>query len=223
MKAFVFLYADKDHMDTMIEFHSYSYFCENPELRKPFETRLEKVKTKEEEESIRQEAKAVGFQGFKPIYSSIFNSCIDKRYRQKGFQIHFALFDNTKLSGAVELHPEDNVFYVGVPFIEGKENFVWPDNNYILSQIRAQELEHLRVAGFMRDSCVTKLAKAAYQQGIDTLVDEDLTENLGGLIRMGIDFRHDTFPSHDPRKRGEMFFWSLTHGRKGEPWFWQYD
>lgn len=84
--------------------------------------------------------------------------------------------------------------------------------------------DHLRATGFYRDSHVEDVAKAAYERGLDVLVDKDMTEMLPLLLKRKI-FRPSTYPSLKPERFFEGEPEALArflHRRKNEPWLWQF-
>lgn len=109
---------------------------------------------------------------------------INQRYRVNGYQINWLFFGQipqpripdleAKVTG-IDIRKEDRILVSGVRFETESENYVYPNSSFILNQLPSH-LEELVLAGFHRDSCVDRLAAAAYQRGIDTSVDEDLTE-----------------------------------------------
>lgn len=156
--------------------------------------------------------------GFKEKYSKMLNQCIDARYRQKGFEISYAIFDNHEISDMVNLQPDDKIIPVRIDF---KTHIsyppVYPDPDIILAKLG----NPLRIGGFHMWDCVQKLAERAYEKGIDTLVDEDLTEFFAFCIKQE-PFAIDKYPSYDPRKYlDESTFESFMSARRGKPWLWQ--
>jgi len=117
----------------------------------------------------------------KESYQIALNKCIDLRYRKQGFIINYAIFDDTSISSVIKLQKSDKIIKVGLDFkthITKQPNgkYPSPNQNYILNQLG--EIKIIRIGGFHKQDCVEKLAKRAYEKGIDTLVDEDLTEFL---------------------------------------------
>lgn len=115
---------------------------------------------------------------------AILNSTINKRYRKKGYQIVFALYPDKELYG-VEKAENDKIIYTDITFEEAcaydensklKDNFTpkFPSEEYILEQLGF--IDTLVVGGYHAMSCVKRVAEVALKQGIDTLVDLDLTD-----------------------------------------------
>jgi hypothetical protein len=158
--------------------------------------------------------------GFKEKYSRMLNQCIDARYRQKGFEICYAIFDNHEISDIVNLQPDDKIIPVGIDFkTHTADPPVYPDPDIILAKLG----NPLRIGGFHMWDCVQKVAQRAYEKGIDTLVDEDLTEFFAFKVGWHDSFAIDRYPSDDPRKRYEYEsdFEFFMRARRGKPWLWQ--
>ena len=114
----------------------------------------------------------------------ILNETINRRYREKGYQIIFALYPDRDLYG-IEQRNGDKIIYTDIPFSEvsaydekgnKKKNFVpkYPNENLLLDQLG--DIDELVVGGYHANDCVRRVAEAALQKGISTLVDLDLTE-----------------------------------------------
>lgn len=131
------------------------------------------------------------------LYSQRMNACISERYRRQGFGIHFVLFRDTLLSPLINKDPADQVHLVDMDFLTHSHRrddggYSYPNMDKLLEEFG--EVNYLRIAGFHFGDCVDKLARIAYERGINTLVDEDLTELfIGRMLRSG--FKIDTYPS----------------------------
>lgn len=128
-------------------------------------------------------------------YFSLMNQAIDLRYRQKDFGINFAVFDDTPIFDSIQLRERDRIIKVGLSLEEHRKQKIYPDPDFVLSQLGNVNI--LRVAGFHLWDCVERIAKRAYERGIDVLVDEDLTELFKYCINPEIcpSFRTDFYPS----------------------------
>ena len=154
---------------------------------------------------------------FRKRYSDVLNRCIDQRYRQKGFGVNYAIFDDCVVSDVINLRPEDKIIKVGIDFKIHTAEKVYPDQDYILSQLN--EMMIIRIAGFHMWDCVEKLAKRAYEKGLNVLVDEDLTEFFLQRLK-DKNFRTDKYLTYQPKRQGSMFK-DFIEARKQRPWLWQ--
>ncbi len=96
--------------------------------------------------------------------------------------------------------------------------YPYPNQDYILNQLGFPT--RLVVAGFHAWDCVEKLARRAYERGISTLIDEDLTEFFVGRFK-DKDFRVKTYPTYNARKHQRSMFEMFMKAREGKPWLWQ--
>ncbi|MBI2026102.1 MAG: hypothetical protein HYT06_01850 [Candidatus Levybacteria bacterium] len=156
-------------------------------------------------------------------YKKVLNQAVDIRYRQQGFAINYVIFDGHQVSDAIDLRPTDRIIEAGIDFKTHRSRLPngehpYPNPDYVLDQLTG--LRILRVAGFHLWDCVEKLAQRAYERGVDTLVDEDLTELLpGAMIRK--DFRVDAYPTFNPRELGPALLEFFMDARRDRPWLWQ--
>ena len=161
---------------------------------------------------------------FRQKYSRLLNQCIDARYRQDGFKIFYAIFDGHEMSDVIDLRPDDRVICAGLDFKthtteKPDGTFPYPDPEYILAQLG--DVQVLRVAGFHMWDCVEKLAKCAHEKGIDTLVDEDLTEFFTFRVKQD-NLVVDKYPSYNPRDAEHpRHFERFMQARKEKPWLWK--
>jgi len=160
---------------------------------------------------------------FRKRYKITLNKCIDTRYRQKGFEINYAVFDKSPISRVIEFKQLDKVIEVGLDFKTHKTKqsdgkYPYLNQDHILNQLNKTHV--IRIAGFHMWDCVEKLAKRAYERKLDVLVDEDLTEFFCVRLR-DPDFKIDKYPTYNPRKHQESMFNLFTQVRKEKPWLWQ--
>ena len=159
---------------------------------------------------------------FRKKYSKTLNKCINERYRQKGFGINYAVFDGSPVSDVIKVQESDKIIEVGLDFKthtteQPDGEYPYPDQDYILNQLSGVRV--IRIGGFHMWDCVEKLAKRAYERGLDTLVDEDLTEFFSWRLD-DLDFKTDKYPTYNPKKLGSMFE-DFMRARKDKPWLWQ--
>jgi hypothetical protein len=222
---FLFLYPIGEYFDIEIQNGSFSYtqsvLLPNSD---EFLRRLESAQSESEKKEIRAEARVARAENYRLIYSEVLNSCIDLRYRAKDFVINFAVFDDKSPSDIVSIKSGDRIIKVGLSFKEHTTKrkdgtYPYPDQDYILDQI--SPLNRLVIGGFHIWDCVERVAKRAYERGINVLVDEDLTEFLDSRINYPSGFRKDIYPSYSPKKLEGRMFEMFMEARKGRPWLWQ--
>ncbi len=160
---------------------------------------------------------------FRARYKKMLNACIATRYRQNGFFVKYVMFDNHQISDLIEIQKGDDIIRTELDFkthtTKRKDGtFPYPDNNLILQ--RLEPATTLRIGGFHMWDCVDKFAKRAYERGIDTLVDEDLTEFLTYQIN-NKKFRIDKYPNVDRDKFGGDMWEEFIRVRQSRPWMWQ--
>lgn len=162
-----------------------------------------------------------GIEIFRQKYKTILNQCINFRYRQKDFGINYAIFNGSSVSNVIELQKTDKTIEVGLDFkthttkqVDGK--YLYPDSDYIINQLSGARI--IRIAGFHMWDCVERLARRAYEKGLDILVDEDLTEFFTRRLK-DPDFKVDQYPNYNARQK--PFFEAFMEARKGKPWLWQ--
>lgn len=114
----------------------------------------------------------------------VLNRTIDKRYRQKGYEIVYAMYPDKKVHG-IHLEKTDKLIYTDITFTEAsgyrpdgsekkEEEIVYPSEEHLLYQIGL--VDELIIGGYHYSDCVKKVALTAYNSGINTLVDLDLTD-----------------------------------------------
>lgn len=115
---------------------------------------------------------------------SILDECIDKRYRENGYQVIFALYPDKNIFG-ITRKPEDKIIYTDVLFEEAsaidfngqlKKNFKPKLPNDITLLRKIGFVDKLVIGGYHNNSCVERLGETALSLGIDTLIDVDMTD-----------------------------------------------
>lgn len=223
MKQFLFLYPISEIINFEIEKGSYNYF--NPKKEKEFSEKLKKANSENEKNEIRKNALIELKEEFREIYKDNLNKCIDLRYRNKGFKINHAVFDDCSVSDVINLEDSDNIIKIGLDFKthtteQPDGSYLYLNSDFILDQLG--ETSVVRIAGFHLWDCVDRVAKRAYERGLDVLVDEDLTELFALRLNNDSYFRNDTYPSYDAGKEMDSSMFELfMEQRKERPWLWQ--
>ena len=149
----------------------------------------------------------------------ILNECIQKRYRDKGYQVVFALYPDKNIFG-ITPQSQDKIIYTDVTFDEAsaylsngthKENFVpkYPNEQFLLNQLG--HIDELVVGGYHFSDCVKRVGETALNMGIDTTVDIDLTDLFFSLYKNEEYFKIDEY---DPQRY--MNFWKQKFEKLGE-------
>jgi hypothetical protein len=134
--------------------------------------------------------------------------------------VFFALLDGTKISDVVDVKHNDRIIYVGMDTKTHRNqrqdgSYPYPDNDKILAQLG--NIWKLTISGFHMWDCVEKVAKAAHDKGIHTIVDEDLTEFLVQKINNPT-FVLNEYQMNDLSKLNEFEKQSFLKAREGKPW-----
>lgn len=121
----------------------------------------------------------------------ILNETIDKRYRNLGYEIVYAIYPDKEIFG-IDIKDTDRIIYTDVTFEEAsaidskgneKKNFVpkYPSEEYLLNQLG--DVDELVVGGFHCFDCVKKVANVSNDLGIPTTVDIELTDLFFNLYK----------------------------------------
>ncbi len=151
---------------------------------------------------------------------AILNECIERRYRDKGFQIVFALYHDKNIYG-INLKPEDKIIYNDVTFDEvsiydsegnEKSNFIpkIPNDFGLLNQLG--NVDELVIGGYHFGDCVKKVGETALKMGINITVDLDLTDLFFNLYKNDEYFKIDEY---NPQRY--MAYWKSEFEKEGEP------
>jgi len=118
----------------------------------------------------------------------ILNECIEKRYRQNGYEVIIAIYPDKEIFG-IDIKPEDKVIETDVTFVEatgyyedGKETpneeIKYPSEEDLFNKV--DYVDEIVVGGYHYSDCVRRVAEYFHEQGINTLVDVELTDVFFG-------------------------------------------
>lgn len=135
----------------------------------------------------------------------ILNDCIEKRYRNNGYEVVFALYPDKDIFG-INIKPEDRIIYTDVLFKEAsafdenkniKKDFIpkYPNEQLLLNQLG--DVDKLVVGGYHAQDCVKRLGEAALDIGIDTIIDLDMTDFFFHLYKQEEYFKIEEY---DPKR-----------------------
>ena len=217
-KVFLYLYPQQDILDLEVEKGSYR-IKEYPQ-KSELEAKYKIARTDKQKLEIKNEVLRIRLTESKKWYKLTLNACIDKRYRQQGYNVFFALLDGTKISDVVDVKHNDRIIYVGMDTKTHRNqrqdgSYPYPDNDKILAQLG--NIWKLTISGFHMWDCVEKVAKASHDKGIHTIVDEDLTEFLVQKINNPT-FVLNEYQMNDLSKLNEFEKQSFLKAREGKPW-----
>ncbi len=105
-----------------------------------------------------------------------------RKYRNSGYAIYFAVFskgyqiEDELISSRIDIHPEDKLIPAGVSW-GPDDKFQYPEPMFLLNQIEIP-IEELVIGGFHRVDCCTKVLDAAKARGVNTRIDENLTDRF---------------------------------------------
>lgn len=141
----------------------------------------------------------------------ILNECIQKRYRDKGYQVVYVLYPDKNIFGIIP-KDEDKIIYTDISFQENstidekgnrKKDFIpkYPDAELIISKLG--DIEELVVGGFHAQDCVKRVAEKALRMGIQTLIDLDMTDFFFNLYRKNNYFKVEQY---SPQRYKEFMY-----------------
>ncbi len=114
----------------------------------------------------------------------ILNECIEKRYRSQGYDIVYALYPDKNIYGIIP-KPNDKIVYTDISFKQASgynedgteksnDEIKYPNEQFLINQLG--QVDEIVIGGFHFGDCVKRVAECCYENGIDTLVDLDLTD-----------------------------------------------
>lgn len=131
----------------------------------------------------------------------ILNECIQKRYRDLGYEIVFVTYPDREIFG-VNKHKEDTIITTDITFDENsaidskcnkKKNFnpKYPNIKDIIDYLG--EVKSIVVGGYHYSDCVKRIAKYSHELGIDTTIDLELTDIFFSIYRHQEYFKIDEY------------------------------
>ncbi len=125
-------------------------------------------------EKISKQALLERYNAYLEFYLGKINEIIDVRYRKKGFNINHIVYNGKYVYEGINLQKEDRVVESGVS-MEENALCIYPNSFNVLEIIRPEKLV---VTGFHHSDCVMRFAQSARYMGIETIIDDDLTERF---------------------------------------------
>ena len=121
----------------------------------------------------------------------ILNRTIQKRYRDNGFKVVFVLYPDKEIYGILPQYG-DRIIYADISFIEAngynadgskklEGEIVYPNEQMLINQLG--DVEELVIGGYHAQDCVKRVGEVALANGINTIVDLDLTDLFFNLYR----------------------------------------
>ena len=135
----------------------------------------------------------------------VLNETIQKRYRDNGFQVVFALYPDKEIYGILP-QQGDRIIYTDIPFkkasgynVDGSEKYddeiIYPNEQILINQLG--DVTEIVVGGYHAQDCVKRVAEVALANGINTLVDLDMTDLFFTLYRQDDYFYIESYsPEH---------------------------
>ena len=123
----------------------------------------------------------------------VLNECIQKRYRDKGYQIVYAIYPDKSLYG-INLLPTDKIIYTDVTFEQANGysgDIKYPNESYLIAQLG--DFDEIVVGGFHFGDCVKLIAEYCYQCRTSVLVDLDLTDLFFNIYHKKDYFKIDEY------------------------------
>lgn len=135
----------------------------------------------------------------------VLNETIQRRYRNNGFKVVFALYPDKKIFGILPKQ-EDRIIYTDVPFKKASgynsdgsrkayNEITYPNEQELLSQLG--NVDELVIGGYHANDCVKRVGEVAISNGINTLIDLDMTDLFFNLYKQDDYF---DLESYDPNR-----------------------
>jgi hypothetical protein len=121
----------------------------------------------------------------------VLNECIEKRYREKEYEIVYAIYPDKNIHGLIT-KPVDRIITTDVTFKEASgyyddgsekpiEEVKYPSEEHLFNEIG--QVDEIVIGGYHFSDCVKKVAEYFQEHGVKTLVDLELTDLFFRLYR----------------------------------------
>ena len=128
----------------------------------------------------------------------ILNECVQRRYRENGFQIIYVLYPDKELYG-LDFKDGDKIIYTDILFSDFRNNIKDKDNpslKYPNEKLIIESLGNVHklvIGGYHYSDCVKRIGEMSIRFGIDTLIDLDLTDLFFTLYRNPLYFKIEEY------------------------------
>jgi len=150
----------------------------------------------------------------------VLNETIQKRYRDKGYQVVFALYPDKEIFGVVPQY-SDKVIYTDITFkdasgyhengdLKSDNEIKYPNEQFLISQLG--NIDELIIGGYHAQDCVKRVGEVALNNGINALIDLDMTDLFFNLYRQDDYFKIDSYSSE--RFKSYMIEKSSRYGQE---------
>lgn len=150
----------------------------------------------------------------------VLNECIQKRYRDNGYQVVYVLYPDKDIFGIIP-KKEDRIIYTDILFSENsavdengntKKDFIpkYPNEQLLIKQLG--DIEELVIGGYHFSDCVKRVGETALNMGINTVIDLDLTDLFFNLYKQEEYFN---LKEYNPEKfKRQMMKYDLRYGEE---------
>lgn len=128
----------------------------------------------------------------------VLNEAIEKRYREKGFKVIYVLYPDKEIFGIIP-KKDDEIIFTDITFKEATsttglnrgEEVKYPNEQLLINQLG--EVDELVIGGYHAQDCVKRVGEKALENGINTLIDLDLTDLFFSLYRYAEYFKVEKY------------------------------
>lgn len=150
----------------------------------------------------------------------ILNECIQKRYRDNGYQVVYVLYPDKDIFGIIPKEV-DRIIYTDILFSENsavdddgneKKDFIpkYPNEQLLIKQLG--DIEELVIGGYHFSDCVKRVGETALNMGINTVIDLDLTDLFFNLYKQEDYFNIKEYSSENFKR--QMMKYDLRYGEE---------